>query len=350
MKYAVLVGKGLMNGTCNGWKNIGDYVQSLAAAQYLPQVDEFVDRENACPVGEDIKMIMNAWYMWNPERFPIYKRINPLLVSIHISPMIKDRLFTNPEILKWLKKYEPIGCRDTGTVDLLKLYGIDSYFSGCLTLTLGKKYKFNGEREGFIFVDPYLPALRKELSFGDIIKVFIFSFLHLKSLRIVSRKINHHYCVGRFIKAKKIVYSAILLKIYSRFFTMKDLQEANFVSHMIKVGDNTPLQSEEDKMHYAEKLVKKYAAAKLVVTGRIHCALPCLGLETPVVFTVGYTLEEGSHSSSAGRFGGLMDFFNVVRIKKLKACGDINFPLKNKKIYKSYAEKLEKKCEDFIND
>ena len=69
-------------------------------------------------------------------------------------------------------------------------------------------------------------------------------------------------------------------------------------------------------MAYAEQLIKKYAASKLVVTSRIHCALPCLGIETPVIFTVGHALEEGADASSAGRFGGLIDFFYVARISK----------------------------------
>ncbi|MHB9292886.1 hypothetical protein Holit_01999 [Hollandina sp. SP2] len=45
----------------------------------------------------------------------------------------------SPAGIKYLKKHEPIGCRDYGTVKLLGKYGINAYFSGCLTLTLGRK-------------------------------------------------------------------------------------------------------------------------------------------------------------------------------------------------------------------
>lgn len=350
MRYAVLVGKGLRNGTSNGWKNIGDYVQSLAGAQYLPQIDEYFDRENPCATGENIKMIMNAWYMWNPDRFPICKRIIPLPVSMHISPMIKDDVFKNSSVIDWFKKNEPIGCRDKGTESLLKSKGIDCYFSGCLTLTLGKKYKFNGERKGLVFVDPYIASVRKELSFIETLSSVFLGLLHAKTLSKILRKFNHHYFIGHFGWLKRFIYSSIFIKTYCKWFSLRELADAEFISHMVKVGEGTELQTEGQKMAYAENLVKKYARASLVVTGRIHCALPCLGIETPVIFTVGHALEEGSESSSAGRFGGLIDFFNVARIKKLKASGDFEFPVKNKDFYKPYAEELDKKCTVFMQE
>ena len=349
MKYAVLVGKGLANGTPNGWKNMGDYIQSLAGAQFLPQIDEYIDRENPNIIGEDVKMIMNAWYMWNPEKFPSCKRIIPLPVSIHISPMIQDRLFAQSNILEWFKKNEPIGCRDKGTVELLTSKGIVSYFSGCLTLTLGKKYKYDGIHTGLVFVDPYLPRIRgKELSILDYCKVFLFCFCHLKTYIKLQKKFNNSCCQKKLKILKRMLYTAIFMKTYNKIFSLKELLNAEYITHIIKVGDGTQYQTEEEKMILAEQLVKKYASSKLVVTGRIHCALPCLGIETPVIFTVGYSLEEGSPSSSAGRFGGLMYFFNVLRIAKIHIQKDFDFPVTNKDLYKKYALELEKKCEEFI--
>jgi hypothetical protein len=43
--------------------------------------------------------------------------------------------------INYLKKYGPVGCRDYWTKTLLDKYGIPCYFSGCLTLTLGRKYQ-----------------------------------------------------------------------------------------------------------------------------------------------------------------------------------------------------------------
>ena len=186
MNYSVLVGRTLRNGGTNGWKNIGDYIQSLAGAQYLPRIDEYYDRDDPEIEGEITKMIMNAWYMWNPEKFPVFERIIPLPISMHISPMISDILFKNEKVINWFKKYEPIGCRDIGTTELLKSNGIRSYFSGCLTLTLGRKYKFEGERKKLIFVDPYLSSIRKELNVFDFIKSLLFGICHLKTLLLVN--------------------------------------------------------------------------------------------------------------------------------------------------------------------
>ena len=36
-------------------------------------------------------------------------------------------------------------------------------------------------------------------------------------------------------------------------------------------------------MTLAKNLLNKYASAKLVITSRIHCAIPCLSLGTPVL-------------------------------------------------------------------
>lgn len=350
MKYALLVSRTLKNGTDTGWKNIGDYIQSLAAEQFLPKVDEYYDKTSDDTGTDDIKMIMNAWYIWEPEKFPLAKRIIPLPVSMHISPFCAKELLSIDKVLSWFKIHEPIGCRDKETETLLQEKGVKTYFSACLTLTLGKKYKYQGERKGIIFVDPYLSSIKGELSILDILSTIFFSLRHIKTYCNILKKFNHHYCRGRFIALKKLIYSSIFVKTYSGMFSLKELSEAEFFTHMIKVGDGTNLNKEEEKMDYAKKLVQRYASSSIVVTGRIHCALPCLGIETPVIFTTGYTIEEGSKSFSAGRFGGLIDLFNIAKINKLNTISEFSLPIKNKDLYKSYANELQKKCEDFIND
>lgn len=353
MKYALLVSRTLGTGSVSGWKNIGDYIQSLAAAQYLPKIDEYFDK-TADDNGTDvIKMIMNAWYIWSPEKFPVSKRIIPLPISMHISPVCSEKLLSIQKVLDWFKKNEPIGCRDKDTEQLLKSKGIKSYFSGCLTLTLGKKYKYSGERKGLVFVDPYLAVMRKELSFWNCAEVFFFSLAHIKTLHSVQKRFSHYYCLDNggskfHWLIRKLVYSAIFIRTYGKKFSMKQLANAEYITHFVKVGEGTNLQTEKEKMKYAEMLVKKYASAELVVTGRIHCALPCLGVETPVVFTAGHTLEEGSDASSAGRFGGLIDFLNVAHVKKLRVSRGFASPVENKDLFRPYAEELDRKCMEFV--
>lgn len=350
MKYALLVSRTLENGTVNGYKNMGDYIQSLAAAQFMPRIDEYYDKTSDDTGTEQIKMIMNAWYIWEPEKFPTSSRIVPLPISMHISPVCSEKLLSLEKVLNWFKKNEPIGCRDKATVKLLKDKGIDAYFSGCLTLTLGKKYKSSEEKKGLIFVDPYLPSPLKELRIFDCLKVFFFAGAHFCSYIKLLKRFEHSCLIGRAKTIKQIIYSAIFLKIYSKVFSLSDLLNANYFSHVIKVGEGSDLNTEEEKLFYAESLLKKYADSELVVTSRIHCALPCLGIETPVLFTTGEGIEEKSPKESAGRFEGLLEFFNIMRIKRLYIKNKINFPLKNKSNYLLYANELTQKCQEFMSE
>ena len=63
-----------MNGLlkCSGTsdtKNIGDYIQTVAQEQFWDEVDCYVEREelNTIKSDEKINVIMNGWYMWQPQ-------------------------------------------------------------------------------------------------------------------------------------------------------------------------------------------------------------------------------------------------------------------------------------------
>ena len=109
--------------------------------------------------------------------------------------------------------------------------------------------------------------------------------------------------------------------------------------------------TDEELLKEAERLVKCYAKAKLVVTSRIHCALPCLGLGTPVIYT------EDAHQSeaSACRFGGLRELFNILKWNNghlVKEFGgkiplDDTSSWSNKATWKELAERLATQCTRF---
>lgn len=61
--------------------------------------------------GDRIKMIMNAWYMANPENFPPSDDIEPLYVSVPLNSSIVDKIF-RPAVINHFKAHQPIGCRD----------------------------------------------------------------------------------------------------------------------------------------------------------------------------------------------------------------------------------------------
>ena len=90
------------------------------------------------------------------------------------------------------------------------------------------------------------------------------------------------------------------------------LFNAEYISHTV----NNVGVTDDEKMQQARDLVKLYAGAKLVITSRIHAALPCLGVETPVIFIPSSGLD--ATRENAGRFDGIEDLFNVVRWSKSK--------------------------------
>lgn len=68
-----------------------------------------------------------------------HPRVKPIFVSFHLS---SPRILTK-SIWSRLKQCEPVGCRDLTTVELLRTTGIDAFFTGCVTLTLGRQFKEN---------------------------------------------------------------------------------------------------------------------------------------------------------------------------------------------------------------
>ena len=84
---------GLMTYSKQTGYNIGDYIQSLAAKQYLPQVDYYIGRDHLSEYNkEPVKMIMNGWYMSIPSNWPPSDLIDPLFVSMHVNKSAKDEM------------------------------------------------------------------------------------------------------------------------------------------------------------------------------------------------------------------------------------------------------------------
>lgn len=328
-----------------GKVNIGDYVQALAAKQFFDEgIDLFLERETELKEykGEEVKMIMNGWYMNHPENWPPSEQIIPLFVALHINVCGLPQ-FLCEESIEYFKKHEPIGCRDTNSVDLLRKKGVEAYFSGCLTLTLGEKYKSSERGDDVYVVEPFcetsgLLAHHKIEAF----KSFIYLFLYYPSVKKITIKKKEN-------GLKALFYNAFFLMKYSKIFDFDMLVDANYVNqYNFEIQRDYP--SNEEKLHYAESLVKKYAKAKCVITSRIHCGLPCLGLGTPVIFVERTNDDECSKS----RFGGLLGLFNVLtwdglNIHNTLTSGKIsksNFP-KNKNDWWKIAEPLIKKCKEF---
>lgn len=323
--------------------NIGDYIQALASAQFLPSINGFIQREELKEYnGEEAKMIMNGWYMHHPENWRPSEFIQPLYVAFHLNVLAKDSLM-RAESVAYLKKHEPIGCRDYQTVRTLQSEGVDSYFSGCMTLTLGQKYFSKEKEDKCYFVDPYF---KTDWNLFSVIKNVIYLLAHWNSISIISSK----YPESKTGLRKKMILTTFYRE-YKKFFTKEILLNAEYINQQSeKLKSNT--KTDFDYLHDAEKLVRKYAKARLVVTSRIHCALPCLGLDTPVIYIEDYNQTEASRC----KLEGLRDLFTILTWNKGKLNAEFdlidkismfNLP-KNKNNWKIIAENLIKRCQNFL--
>lgn len=321
--------------------NIGDYVQALAAAQFLPQVDGFVNRECLSDYdGDECKVIMNGWYMHDPTKWPPGEKITPLFVALHINKLASEQMLQEKG-RTYLKKHEPIGCRDYHTRDLLQENGIESYFSGCLTLTLGRKYRSVRHTDKVYFVDPYIP---REESFALFTKDLIALFFS----PLLTYHLSHQLYLSP-SKLTNIIRTARFVRLYSRIFTKETLRNATYISQENKYFATL---DNNERLNKAELLIKEYAQASFVVTKRIHCALPCLGLETPVYFTENALDNE----VSSCRFGGIKELFNRITVfpdgietefERKGKLSNMNIVM-NKDTWRPLAATLTQRCIKFI--
>lgn len=306
--------------------NVGDYIQSLAAKQFLPRVDGYINRENLAKYkGEHTKLIMNGWFTHNTTNWTPSDSIDPILISFHINNTAAANML-NEKGVQFLKSKQPIGCRDHFTVKLLQEKGIDAYFSGCLTLTLDSYKVSDVERgEDIYIVDPLYGFPSKERIFYD------------------------YKSIIRGVQSGKILKLSEKRKYMKKMFTKEFLKKAQYIEQELPAKT----YSEDEKFEMAEELLHKYARAKLVVTSRIHCALPCLAMGTPVIYINGFD----SFVDSC-RLDGLAELFNRVDIDRttglisnnfnLNSKIDTDFCLKNLENYKVLADKLKSTCLDFI--
>lgn len=310
------------------WFNIGDYIQSLAAKQFLPQVDSYVNRERLGQYkGEPSKIILNGWFTHHPETWVPSDNLIPLFVSLHINSSAAERML-NEVGVAYLKKHEPIGCRDHYTVRLLESKGVKAYFTGCLTLTLDSYAKKELKNDGKIYiVDPLYGFPNKD-------RIFINTKSFIKG--IIKGDIFKTNSANEFMQ-----------KIFSKSL----LDKAEYIKQELPKDKYT----EDEKFIFAEGLLKKYSTAKLVITSRIHCALPCLALGTPVIYLNGFEKE-----FDACRMEGLSDLFHTININR--KTGEIsynfnvvdlideNIDLVNKSDYLALADELKKKVNAFISE
>ena len=310
MKYGVIYYKDT--------DNIGDDIQTYAAYRILPSVDYVIDREHLQEFipdkKESVKAIANGWFNHDKQNFLFSPYINPLLISMHFSQndLITDSgySFLKGYAKEYLEKLGPVGCRDHNTEKVLKDFGYKTYFSSCLTLTLDTVGKKN-QKDYICAVD-----LKPEV------------LEHLKSITNSEIKEVTHWLLFD----NKTPYD-------KRLEIIEEYTNKSFDDRRKYVKKNASL-SFDQRMKNVEKMLTIYQNAKLVITDRIHVALPCLALNTPVLFIY--------YDRNADRVATFRDFLvNCTEDEFLKfKSEDLQF--QNKKVYLKYRKELIKKCKEFV--
>lgn len=359
----VLVSSTQQSGHVDGYKNIGDYTQSLAQLSFINDKNiVYVDKERMSDFRSEsgpVKVIMNAWLMVFPQYWPPSKDIKPLLISVHISPTKAEEMLTQDGIA-FLKEHGPVGCRDLGTVAILKKHDIPCYFSGCLTLTLGEQYHAEKKNGAVYFVDPYIESVRAKdgrISIPLIVSNVIFGLVNLSKIVRLYRKFHHFYCVaGKILAVKKFIAVSAFYRAYRTKFSDELLFSAEYVTQSEKVGQGTSYKTEQAKLDLAASFVQKYSEASLVITSRIHCGLPCLAIGTPVLFVHS---DGAGHVRDPGRFDGIVELLNVLNYQNFVLNStDEGIPnkidlknldqIKNRETFKSLAQNMVTQCRQFF--
>lgn len=217
--------------------NIGHYYQLMMAIENLYNYMKIEDKDIVRMEYKDIPTYKGEKLIF-PINIPIADKRDSLLelsediIPVFIGLTISDYnwKFTE-ERVAYLKKYEPIGCRDYHTFQKLKSFDIEVYLSGCITLTMPRRPLESENYNTVFFVDApksvleYIPEyLKKDIKYTDHV-------LYLTKEQFLS-----DYCV-----------------------------------------------------EYTKEIYDLYRdTAKLVITGRYHCALPCIAMGIPVILVKEY--------------------------------------------------------------
>lgn len=272
--------------------NLGDEIQSIAASQFLPRIDEFVDRDQTSAFrsqhGGRVKLIMNGWHSHAPENWPPSDDIDPIFISVHLNSYYRSQrgnlpseLMLSGAGLEYFRRHAPVGVRDLTTLEAFRAAGVEAYFSGCLTLTLRRP---NIER------DPDLILLNG-------------------------------------------VADEVRAKIADATGGRKRIQ---IVSQL------TTLSSRSKRFRAALALLEIYARASFVVTSKLHCAMPSLAFGTPVVLI--------TSAADKTRFAGLGDFLRLASPQAFlrNPLPPIDPPLPNKPDFLLARERLSRAAIDFV--
>lgn len=124
--------------------NLGDHIQILAIDNLYANMG--INKDELVYINMEDLATYNGARVKLPVAFPLLRynengiagmfsdKIEPVFIAFTVA-----KWFLEKEEVAYLKRYEPIGCRDEHTYQLLCKYEIDAYLNGCLTITLPQR-------------------------------------------------------------------------------------------------------------------------------------------------------------------------------------------------------------------
>lgn len=216
--------------------NIGDCLQFLIIEYIYKKMKIPSDEVVRLPIkdiknyrGEKLILPLN-WSLFDIN-FMVENKINisddimPVFCAMTIESHTYKKDYFNEYNINYLKRYEPIGCRDYKTYVTLKNMGIKAYLSGCLTSVFPQR-TIEGRPDKILLVDapleiyPYIP--------------------------------------------NEIIKEAISLT--QQYYYRNDISNDNIMENV-----------KRQYRFYSE-------TAKLIITSRLHVASPCMAMGIPVIF------------------------------------------------------------------
>ena len=159
--------------------------------------------------------------------------------------------------MSYLKDHAPVGGRDSTTTSFFRDKGILTFLSGCMTMTFKLKIKRpNDYTNGKIYIVD--------------------------------------------------VPQETLVKFVPRFI----LEKAVFLSH--KALDEAIVDDGVMRYKTAYAMLSKYAKARLVITSRLHVAMPSVAMGTPVIFVYDVNLPGGGGVTGRMRIKSLTPFTTLI--------------------------------------
>lgn len=215
--------------------NIGDNLQFMAIdylySKFLPESEQIVKlqmNEMKQYKGEDLILPMN-WCLFDPafmngDKIAISEDIIPIFLGMTIESAYFRETYFNEFNIAYLKRCEPIGCRDEYTCDVLHKYHIRAYLNGCMTSIFPIREDKN--QDTILFID---------------VPVELFPY--------IPNEIKEKYKV-----------------MTQQYYFNENLEK-------------------EKILDFIKDQYRKYAdEAGLVVTSRLHVASPCMAMGIPVIF------------------------------------------------------------------